>query len=117
MDDRREQIHQYLRDVARKQRKITYGDVADHIGLDPKNLGHLNNIATLLTKINEIENAARRPLLSAVVVNKQSGMPGRGFFNSARQLRQFHGQTDEEKRAFFEKELAAVHRYWARQGG
>lgn len=115
MDDMRERVHQYLREVARKQQVTHYGDVAEHIGLERNNRGHFSIVFKLLDEINDIESAAGRPLLSVVVVAKRSKTPGSGFFDSARELRQFSGETDDEKEIFFMKELAAVHRYWARQ--
>jgi hypothetical protein len=115
MDDMREQVHQYLREVARDQEVTHYGDVAERIGLERNNWGHLNSVFRLLDKINEIESTAGRPLLSVVVVAKRSKTPGSGFFDSARELRRFSGETDEEKEIFFMKELAAVHRHWAKR--
>jgi hypothetical protein len=113
----REQVHQYLREVARDQEVTHYGDVAERIGLVRNNRGHLSIVFKLLDEVNEIESEAGRPLLSIVVVAKRSKTPGSGFFDSARELRRFSGKTDDEKEIFFMKELAAVHRYWARQGG
>lgn len=65
----------------------------------------------LLSEISRREDAQDRGMLSVVVVEKQKRIPGDGFFELAEEL----GRDVSDRDAFFQGELAAVHRYWADQ--
>ena len=54
-----------------------------------------------LNKLNDELSKQDLPLLTALVVNKNSGRPGKGFFYYAKELGKFEGNVDSE----FEKDL------------
>ena len=69
-----------------------------------KEAGHL------LGEISEQMHLAGNPMLSALVINQQRGMPGLGFFKLAIQLGKLPvGASDQDRKAFWKKELAAVY--------
>ena len=104
------QIYDKLKEVAQGQGITYYSDIAPMAGLD-MNLPHDRyEIGAILDDINRHEHKGRRPMLSAVVVHKDSLKPGTGFFTLARSLRLFDGE-DEVK--FYIQELRKVHDYWA----
>jgi hypothetical protein len=53
-------------------------------------------------------------MLGSVVVRKDTGMPGDGYFKGARRLSQFEADVKKDKRAFWAEELESVHRYWSK---
>lgn len=69
----------------------------------------------LLDLINSHEHEVGRPLLSAVVVSQDSGLPGDGFFFNltAKPGLVPAGATEEEKRAVHARELQCVFEEWA----
>ena len=79
------------------------------MGLEPNG----SALARRLIEINEYETALGRPMLSAVVVNNTTKMPGQGFFKHAiRQGATVDLENDDSKRKFWKKELGRVHRQW-----
>jgi|SRR5665811_1123287 len=66
-------------------------------------------VSPILDAINRAEHKACRPLLSAVVVRKDSGQPGKGFFTSARKLGPHSDTSDED---FWQIQIARVHDRW-----
>lgn len=79
------------------------------VGLNKRNPEVLRKIARILGDISCSEVEHRRPMLSAVVVNKGAAMPGKGFFKLARKLGR-HGDDDDHR--FFVRELALVYKHW-----
>jgi hypothetical protein len=70
---------------AKRESTITYLDLTKRIGsiaFDPGD----HAFHYLLLEVSKDEDAAGRGLLSALVVNKETGMPGQGFFDVAREL-------------------------------
>jgi hypothetical protein len=55
-------------------------------------------------------HAAGKPMLSALVVNQDTKIPGPGFFELAVALGKLPaGASDQDKKAFWQKELEAVY--------
>ena len=57
------------------------------------------------------EHRQGRPLLTAVVVISASGLPEAGFFDLAKSVGRM--AADEDRMAYFVRELKAVHDFWA----
>jgi hypothetical protein len=74
---------------------------------------HGQPLAGLLGQINVIEHDADRPLISAVVVSKDGGEPGVGFWNIARDLGIEFGDSVDEREAFWLESLKACFEYYA----
>jgi len=69
-----------LRERARQSQTITYTELADHLGFNPRGLGDL------LDEIAYDEWAQARCVVTALVVRADTGLPGPGFFTTAWQL-------------------------------
>src|SRR5689334_10258466 len=104
-------LYEKLREVARAGRTISYWDIAPAGEVDCNNEYFASLVGLKLDEVNRIEHAAGRPLLSAVVIAKDTGMPGRGFFACGRELGVYSGKDDL---AFWVSELKRVHDYWSR---
>jgi hypothetical protein len=99
-----------LRAVARAGRSITEKAIAPIAGIDPTSEDIASQLSPVLTAINRAEDAAGRPLLSAVVMST-TGLPCGSFFASARELGLHTGRDDD---LVWMRELRRVHAYWAR---
>lgn len=91
--------------AARCRTTTTYRAVAGPTGLPPREVGRA------LGEISAGEVRAGRPMLSALVVNA-SGLPGRGFFSLALRLGKLDDDSQEGRRRFRQKEIAAVYAAW-----
>lgn len=81
----KQQIRDVLYDVARRRKTITYVDLVSRV--DAMSLHERSgDLHQILGEISEEEDAAGKGMLSAVVVAKESGVPGSGFFELARKL-------------------------------
>ena len=103
MAERHRLVRDKLIEVARSRGLIAYGEIGAVANAHPRS----KTLASILNEINEDERAAERPLLSAVVVRKNTGKPGPGFRQSAVAL----GHTNPDA-AFWAEELEAVYRHW-----
>lgn len=103
-------IYRKLISIAEAKTTITYQELASVHGLTMDNPASRARLADLLGQISAEEYKNGRPLLSVLVVNKASGMPGQGFFHLAKRLGS-HDQRDDL--TFFVSELKKVHEYWA----
>jgi hypothetical protein len=99
-----------LRAVARSGRSISEKAIAPVAGIDPASEDIVDQLGRMLAALNRVEDAAGRPLLSAVVVST-TGLPLPGFFISARELGLLAGNDDH---AVWMRELRRVQDYWAR---
>lgn len=103
------QIYEKLKEVAKQGTVTYYSDIAPMAGLDMNLPNDRYEIGAILDDINQHEHKAERPMISAVVVHKDSLKPGKGFFVLAQSLNLFNG-NDEDK--FYIGELRKVHDYW-----
>ena len=105
-----ESIRDELVRVARDREITYYSDVGPLEGLDMgTEIGRIR-IAQTLGEISTAECAAGRPMLSSVVVLKETKYPGRGFFDLAQSLGLYDG-TDELE--YWVRELQRTQDYWA----
>jgi hypothetical protein len=100
-------VYEKLKEMARAKGMIYYSQIAPVAGVGQRNLG------PILGEVCQSEVHQGRPMLGAVVVRKDSHMPGEGFFKGARKLGLFQGSTDKERREFWGQELKKVHGYWS----
>ena len=100
-------VYERLKEVARANGVIYYSQIAPVAGVGQRNL------SPILGEICKGEVHQGRPMLGAVVVRKDSHMPGEGFFKGARKLGLFQGSTDRERQEFWVQELKKVHGYWS----
>ena len=100
-----------LLNAARKKESVPYEEIGQIMGLDTQ-AGMAKKIGRLLGEINEDEHNNGRPLLSAVAVEPATRMPGDGFFQFAKELKKFDGETEEDKREFWREEIQRVYEMW-----
>lgn len=106
-------LYDKLIEIAKSRTTITYSEAAESIaGV------RANSIWPLLDDLNRYEAKQGRPMISAVVVNGSSGIPGDGFFTIARLLGRNAPDPKSSKqarRAFWESELERLRRFWEDQ--
>ena len=101
-------IYGILVGVARTGGKTTYGEIARETGIAPRS-------ATLHQIFNNIctdEVNSGRPMLCAVAVRKDTGIPGAGFFKVAKGLGRMKNSSN---RNFYEAELKKVYKFWGKK--
>ncbi len=92
---------------AKNESTITYSDLAKQIHsitFGPSDYA----FHYLLFEVSKDEDAAGRGLLSALVVRKEDGMPGQGFFDVAREL----GRDVKDQTRFWTEELKLIFAKW-----
>jgi hypothetical protein len=99
--------------AARDRQLIVYLDLAKLMGIDTDNPHFAAQVGKVLDRLNQDEVANGRPMLSAIVVSKDTMLPGRGFFNLGEQLRLTVPGEDEV--AFAVRQIQLVHDYWSAQ--
>lgn len=97
--------------VAMRGDTITYRDLAEQAGLPTRGRRLGQVLAPLLEAVSLFEWRHRRPLISAVVVLGDAGIPSDGFFNLARRVGAQPEAADD--RAFWNQYIAEVRRCWA----
>jgi hypothetical protein len=100
-----------LLNAAREKESVSYEEIGQIMDLEA-HLGMAKEIGQLLGEINEDEHNNGRPMLSAVAVELNTRMPGEGFFQFAKELSKFDGETDEDKREFWRDEIQRVYEIW-----
>ena len=107
----RDEMREVMVETARQGQLITYSEMCAQLKTAYLHY-HSPQIVKLLDEIGMAEHEAGRPILPAVVVGKQSGIPGAGYFRIAGE-----GHTDTEgsvdPKANWEADLQAVFDYWS----
>lgn len=110
MDEQYETLRQMLITRARDRNMFFYGDLAPKLGLDMSRDADRAEIGRILGEVSKHEHANGRPLLSAIVVAKDGGTPGSGFFKLAKELGLFDlGDKD----TYWMTEVERIYQYWA----
>jgi hypothetical protein len=95
---------------------LTYKDIAKIMNLKDRGQHMGKETGHLLGEISEDEHnqTPERPMLSALVVNANTGIPGDGFFVLARQLgRLKENATKEQQKEFWANELKQIYDTWS----
>ena len=113
-----ERYQESLRDAllrrACARRVITYGELAQRVGLPPRGDVLMRQLPKMLEAINAAEAEDGWPLLGALVVRVADGLPGAGFFRQARALgRLAPNASRNAERNFHKRELQRVFSAWA----
>jgi len=103
-------IYAELKRIAKTRGLAYYSDIAPLADLDMSLDRDRAEIGKLLGEISEHEHEQGKPLLSAVIVHKEGGRPGKGFFTLARELELIKPGEDEE--AFWSREVERVRKQW-----
>jgi hypothetical protein len=107
-------VYERLVQAARARELVHYGDLAKMLGIDMDNPHFGALVGKVLGQISEDEVAAGRPMISAIVVSKDTMLPGYGFFTLGQQLHLV--EPGEDDLAFAIRQIRRVHDYWAMEG-
>lgn len=103
-DESRLRLRDLLVRVAEDRSTVTYSEAA-LVAFGGRFSPRSSALAQLLEEVCTIEDAERGVMLGSVVVRKDSGIPGAGYFTFAREELARDGVTD---RALWEKEVERV---------
>ena len=87
----RQVIYEMLCDVAKAREVIYYSDIGALVRWNMASPGDRKRLADLLGEISSDEVSSGRPMLSALVVSKEFGVPLEGFFELAKSLGRYDG--------------------------
>lgn len=73
-----EEIRKTLLDAASNRRTVTYGELMARFGLARGESG--KTVVGMLGEVDRVEHGAGAPGFAAIVVRKDTGYPGGGFF-------------------------------------
>jgi hypothetical protein len=104
-------LREHLIRLARRRGVTYYADIARFFDLDEiRAEGDVARISAGLGDLARSEHEGGRPLLPALVINREFNNPGPGFFTIAQELGRYRGG---DELAYWTGELNAVHDYWA----
>jgi hypothetical protein len=106
-------LYEKLKEVARSRSVITYSDLAPLVNVDIKTSQGRREIGRLIAEVCAHEVEHGRPMLGSVVMRKDTGMPGNGYFKGACRLGQFDADGKKDKRAFWAEEMERVYGLWS----
>lgn len=98
--------------AAHSRSMITYAGIARLTGLPATGNPMAKEVGRLVGEISEDEVVDGRPMLSALVVEKDTGHPGKGFFSLARNLKKLVGMSASAEKAFLKKEKTKLFDLW-----
>jgi hypothetical protein len=107
----KDEMREVLNAVARRGETITYTDLVRQVHamrLDP----HDYAVAHLLGEISAVDHAEGRGMRSALVISKEEGKPGTGFFALAASC----GEDVSDQERFWVHELHKVYADWPSSG-
>ena len=112
----KDKVYNYLVNIVNNRSdientKIGYKDVLNYFNRDTK---YLPLLFTRLAEICKYNHERNEPLISAIVVNEEPSIPGKGFFeNCMRKYRGYIGPSDgPEAQKIHDEELIRVFNYW-----
>ena len=108
-----EALYEKLTQVARSRSIATYAEIAPLVGVDIQTSLGRRDMGRLIAEVCAHEVEHGRPMLGSVVVRKDTGMPGDGYFKGACRLGQFDPDGKKDKRAFWAEELERVYKRWS----
>ena len=111
-----DKVYCELISVARSKNIINYKKVANIMGLPPgKPMGnyYANETGKILGEICKYEHAHGRPMLSAIVVRTDTGHPGSGFSELARELGKLKPSSSDDEKMFWKQEIENVYKSWS----
>ncbi len=110
-------IKLFLAKVASRKGVVSYSDLCRGVALpySMANPDHRNQLAEDLGWVSEEElYKHERPMLSCVVVDKNTMMPGKGFFDWAQEL---YDIKIEDRMTFLAEEMRDTHAFWSSLDG
>ena len=105
------EVYCKLIQIAKASNVVHYDDIAQTMGLPLSGNYMARQVGEMLGIISTIEHFFGRPMLSAVVVRKDTGEPGDGFFELAEELGKFNPNS-QQRNSFWRQELQDVYSTW-----
>jgi hypothetical protein len=90
----------------------TYTGIAELVGFPTVAHQMISKVGRLIGEISDRESEAGRPKLSAIVVDKNSGLAGPGCFSLVRDRKLLTRTSKAAERKFLNKEKSNVFEYW-----
>jgi len=93
-------VRSFLENVAKRQIPIAYQELAKALQISSPHSIH--QVTEALERLMEEDAATDRPFIAALAISKaRDGLPAPGFFDCARRLGRFAGDTDaQDERTF-----------------
>ena len=107
MDTKTRAVHKRLIEVAKRKETVSYSEMARIADLHVRSRA----LFQILDDVSTAEHAAGRPLLTAVVIRKEDGVSGAGFFALATRLG--HYRDGDDRKLYWAWELKRVYAEWA----
>jgi hypothetical protein len=112
------EVREYLINLAKQRKTCGYKELAeDIVGKGSYTIGNHDGkvVAHTAGEVSKDEARENHPLLSALIVNQATNLPGGGFFKLAKDLGLFHGDVDsaEDQRQYTKYEHARIYNYWS----
>jgi len=106
-------LREYLIDLCAKGETISYQILSDQckLDLDMASPGDRSKIAVLLVEVATYEHNNKRPLLTAIVIAKQTHKQGDGFFRLGEQFGYGNWQTLKEN-LFDKEQIKQCFEFW-----
>ncbi|HXA26926.1 MAG TPA: hypothetical protein VNW90_31935 [Acetobacteraceae bacterium] len=103
-------VHSVLRQTAEEGSTISYSDAMKAISWSYQDAYKRNVFAFVLRAITYAEVGTGNPMLTAVVVQKEPGIPTKAFFDTAGELDRL--RKDDTDICFWKRELDRVYNRW-----
>lgn len=102
-----------LVEAASRRQTVSYTAAGAWVGLSMESPAHRQRLGQILDRVNLHEHEAGRPLLSALVVYADTGIPGRGFFDLATRLG--HHRPGDDDVLYWTWECERLYAEWSRE--
>lgn len=106
--DARECMTRLLADIAANRSTITYGDIAREV-FGGRISARSSGLYEMLGEVCTEQDAKRGTMLASLVVRKDTGIPGEGYFVHAAGL----GRDVSDREAFWQGEVEKIWRVWS----
>jgi alkylated DNA nucleotide flippase Atl1 len=106
-------VYSELIAAAEHRGTVTYQEIAQRMGLPLMGNHMQREVGQILGEISDDEHDRQRPMLSVVAV-KNTGEPGPGFADLARQLGRLRDTSKEAEERFWIEEKGRVYEIWKR---
>lgn len=108
-------IRERLIVAAKRGEVVHYADLAKALGREMKGPNWAVHIGRILGRISSEEADNGRPLLSVIVVSRDTKLPGGGFYNLGQEKHLV--EPGEDEAAFVTRQTRRVYEYWRPKGG
>jgi len=105
-------VHNRLVRLARARRTVSFREIASLVGTDARSRTSQSRTSKVLSEISVYEHSHARPMLSALVLDREGGSPGPEFFVLARTLGRYSGEDEGSDRRFLAAEIKSVWDHW-----